>query len=226
MSSIIISSWFVDDGVPVTGLTPTVRIWEVNGSDQTLIIGYPEGTGDPGTGVGTDGVMREVYDKTPQVPGGGPPPAGGSRDGFYVFEFTDTMGYDPTKNYLVRVDGGPSLPENIRYQVSNITPSEWDAQVTDHLLPGSFGELVAQTKANTDQIFLKLNDVFDLVDLVRKYNTNRTLIDVKNRKLIIYDDDCTTILRVFDLFDSTGTPSVVEVCERRPSASSDGQPTC
>ena len=44
----------------------------------------------------------------------------------------------------------------------------------------------------------------------------RTRIDPTSKTLTVYDEDCTTILRVFNLYDSTGTPSVVDVCERKP----------
>ena len=57
MAEIIISSYFEDSTGPVTGLTPTLRIWEVTAGGETLIVGAP-----CGTGLSTDGVMTELDD--------------------------------------------------------------------------------------------------------------------------------------------------------------------
>lgn len=231
MAEIIIGSYFENNSGPVTGLTPTVRIWEVTPTGHALIVGT-----DCGTGQNTDGVMTEVEDC------GSP---AGQQDGFYRFTFTDTIGYDPTKTYVVRVDGGGSLQVRDRYQVEEITPVDavsvqnivdgvWDEPRLSHNTAGSFGEAVNLDRADISAIrTTDLPAILSLLDLVRKYDTNRTEIDPTTNTLIVYDDDCTTVLRVFQLFDSTGTPSVTDVCERVPKASvggvgstTDGEPTC
>jgi len=216
MAEIIIASYFEDGTGPATGLSPTVRIWEVTASGQSLVVGAPCGSGQA-----TDGVMTEMSDC-------GSPLA---KDGFYRFTFTDLIGYDPTKVYAIRIDGGASLGIPFRYQTNSISPSDaldaaavegavWDAPIAAHTTAATMGYLE------------------NLIDLIRKYSTNRTKIDVNNKTLTIYDDDCATVLRVFRLLDHTGTPSITEVCERTSiggtlsgssptgSVGPDGQPTC
>lgn len=191
MASTVITSFFTKSGVPRTGLKPTIRIWEVGATSETLIIGTPNGTGDPGTGVGTDGIMQEVYD-TIGSPGSGSPLPNSSRDGFYKFEFTDSMGYDITKRYLVRVNGGQNIPPGERYQTTSISPV-----------------------ANLIQI--DISNILDVVTEIRKYHKNRTLIDENNFTLTVFDDGSPqTPLKVFDLKDENGVASITSIFERIP----------
>lgn len=237
MAQLEITSFFTRGGVPAIDIDnlnphsdgknyPRVRIWEINGSAYNLVVGDTIGSGQ-----NTDGVMAPVLDT-------------GVEDGFYSFVFTDVVGYSETKRYLVRSDGGPSLPSNERFQVVMVDPlvaavsidydqisdAVWDAQVTNHLDPGSTGATLAQVKADTTAIvqnlYLNAGSVMDLVNLLLKYETNRTKIDPVTKTLIVYDDNCTTPLRTFALFDHNGQPSVEEVCERRPVSATDGQPVC
>lgn len=234
MSYTTIASFFTYNNVPKTGLSPTIRIWEVNNTgNNTLIIGTIEGTGDPGTGVGTDGIMVEIYDKSIGLPGDGGFSIGGSRDGFYSFTFTQLMGYDANKTYLVRVDGGSLQPINERYHVSNVSSNIdvgtiLDEPIINHNIAGSVGATLNQTHADAQQLMLGMVDVTSLLTLLLKYDTNRTKIDTYNYTLTVYDDDCVTPLRTFKLLDSYGMPSVADVCERKPQAigTSDNRPTC
>jgi hypothetical protein len=209
----------IDNNNPINGKNyPIIRIWEVTGLTYTLIVGDTIGTGQ-----NFDGTMSPVADT-------------GVEDGFYSFLFTDTIGYDETKKYLIRSDAGPSIQPAERYQVAQIDSNQidataiadaiWDEPAADHLGVGSMGLLQNQTKANTDQLFLDVAAIQVIVDLIRKYDTNRTKIDPTAKTLTVYDDDCVTPLRVFNLFDSTGAGSVSEVCERKSSTASDGQPVC
>jgi len=214
----IINSYFENNSGPLTGLTPTIRIWDVDGASQTLIIGSPNGTGS-----NIDGTMVEVDDGT-------------SQDGFYKYEFTVGLGFDVTRTYLARVDGGAAL-NRLRYQVVRFDPNTnlganevadavWDASVIDHNTVGTMGEY-----QNNIEIIrtVDIPALFNLIDLLRKYETNRTRIDTTTNTLTIYDDDCSTPLRVFKLLDSSATPSVADVCERVPQiggGSTDGQTEC
>jgi len=220
MAQIEINSLFANSGVPATNIAaatpgyPTVRIWEVNGAVQTLIVGSPTGTGQS-----TDGIMTEIDD------GGSPE----TKDGFYTFLFTDTIGYDSTKKYLIRSYGGTSLPAADRYQTAEINPIEeaiWDVDRTGHLGTNTTGLALSQIKADTTQLFLDVAAVNTLVSLLLKYDTNRTKIDDTAKTLTVYDNDCTTVLRVFQLLDQYGTPSTDSVCERKPITASDGKPVC
>lgn len=199
--SLIINSFFTSSGTPALGLSPTIRIWEVDGTSHTLVLG--------GSPVQT---MIEVG------------------DGFYKFEFTTALGYDATKNYVFRAFGGAGLPVTERYQEGateevsvidedkeDIVDQVWDETATDHVAAGSFGFLVNAIKADTTLIAA-------CCDLVRKFHTNRTFIDKTAKQLIVFDDDKTTILHKFDLFDDTGSiavpgagnPSTAPVCEKNP----------
>ncbi len=241
MAEIIISSYFADNSGPVTGLTPTIRIWEVTSTGQDLVVGATCGSGQ-----NTDGNMVEMGDCGSPVT---------ELDGFYRFTFTDLIGYDITKSYVVRADGGVTLSAEFRYQAEKITTTDaidaqfiedavWDAAAANHIggSPDTMGELqnLSDDIFNTVEV-IRTNDIpalYSLMDYIRKYNTNRTKIDAANNTLTIYEDDCVTVLRVFRLLDSTGTPSTEEVCERTsidgtvdgssPSGSTgdDGFPTC
>lgn len=219
MAQIEINSLFTTNGIPTSGLSPTIRIWEVSGAVQNIIVGFPSGSGQT-----VDGAMLEIFDS-------GSPPVS---DGFYTFLFTDTIGYDPTKKYLIRTDGGVSLPDTDRFQTGDIDPIEeaiingvWDESLApDHLAVGSAGLTLAQIKADTTSLTLDVGDVNDLVSLLLKFDTNRTKIDDSAKTLTIYDDDCTTVLRVFQLLDQNGLPSTESVCERKPISATDGKPVC
>lgn len=224
MAEIIIGSYFEDASGPVVGLTPTVRIWEVAVGGNELIIGAPCGTWQS-----LDGVMSEIQECSPP-----------EQDGLYKFVFTDTIGYDPTKTYIVRVDGGNTLPPSFRYQTETISPSDnlsignitdgvWNAQRSNHLIPGSTGEGLNLIKADTTSIannlFLDVDSVLEVVQLLLKLESGRTRINPTNNTLTIFDEDCSTPLRVFKLYDSTGAESVVDVCERAPVTKGPGDTT-
>jgi hypothetical protein len=206
MAEFVISSYFEDNTGPVTGLTPTIRIWEVTSAGDELIVGAP-----CGTGLATDGTMVEVEDC-------GSPAT--TQDGFYRFVFADTIGYSPTTTYVVKIDGGGSLQTRYRYQTGEIIPSVLDAARTDHLISGSIGEAISQTKADTsdiiDKLYLDADSVLEVVQLLLKMEAGRTRIDPTQNTLTVFDEDCTTVLRVFKLYDSAGNESVVDVCERKP----------
>ena len=215
MAEFIISSYFQDASGPVTGLSPTIRIWEVSSAGDILVIGTPCGTDSA-----VDGTMLEVSDcGSPET----------EQDGFYRYTFTT---YDPTKAYLARVDGGVTLSAVFRYQAIDISCADsaegiadavWNAEAGDY----PFGSPITMGGIQNNIEVIRLTDIpaiFMLLDLVRKYNTNRTKIDATANTLTVYDDDCTTVLRTFRLLDSSATPSVEEVCERLPIGGSGSPP--
>lgn len=217
-----INSFITTNGVPTTSLPsgyPKIRIWSINGSVYTLVVGTPDGSGQ-----NTDGVMNLVT-------------ASGQQDGFWSFVFTSTIGYDITKKYLTRVDSGPMQNANERYQTAEIDPSGnidptsiaaavWEEPQASHVTPGSMGNTLNQILTDQTSLLVSVADILGLVNLLAKYETNRTKIDTANKQLIVYDNDCTTVLRVFQLYDSLGQPSTDQVCERVPIAQTDGLPTC
>lgn len=209
--SAIINSFFTNAGIPVSGLTPTIRIWEIDGGNYNLVIGAPNGSS-----VSTDGNMVEVVDNVG--------PGTGQSDGFYSYVFTTANGYATNKTYLFRVDGGNTLTPNERYHVGstddfnvdNVVDAVWDEPTIDHATIGTTGKAVSDIDATTQQIQIDLAVVDDLVRLLIKYESNRTKIDQTAKTLTVYDDDGITPIRVFDLKDFGGLPSVVEITERDP----------
>lgn len=176
------------------GLTPTIRIWEVSALSHVLVV--------------TDEDMTEIG------------------DGFYKYNFST---YDDTKRYVFRADGGVGLANNERYEyaateeltiadssVTSIVDGVWDEAAGSHLLAGSTGEMLAHVKADTSSISISNSALTSLVNTLLKYERNRTKIDTVNKTLTVYDDDCTTVLHTFSLRDSSGNPSVSEVCDRVP----------
>ena len=128
-------------------------------------------------------------------------------DGFYKYEFTT---WDPLENYVFRSDSGVAQADSERYATgaSGLTKEEvadqvWDETKADHSIVGSTGEA--------------LTNIEGIVEILLKFEANRSLIDPVAKTLTIYDDDETTPIHVFALKDSTGPPSVTEVCERDPA---------
>lgn len=218
-----INSFITTNGAPATSLPsgyPKVRIWSVNSSSYALVVGQPDGIGH-----NSDGIMNPVQTGSDTT------------DGFWSFTFTDSIGYNPTTKYLVRIDSGPTQNANERYQSAGIDPAQtisptdianavWEEPQTSHNHLGTMGFAVNQTRGDVASMLLTLSDVQNIINLIVKYDTNRTKIDTTNKQLIVYDDDCTTILRIFQLLDSSGTPSTDSVVERVPIAQTDGLPTC
>ena len=150
-------------------------------------------------------------------------------DGFYKFEFTTGLGYDPTKTYVFRTDAGVLQPLRERYNVGStdevkLTPTTiqqivsgtWDEPAVSHTLPGSMGVLQNQTAANAASIVISMVTVQSLLGTLLKYQENRTKVNVATKTLTVYQNDGITPLKVFDLKDSLGNPSVTEIAERIP----------
>jgi hypothetical protein len=202
-----INSFFTSNGLPATQLGtgdwvnfPSIRIWEFDGRVYTLLIGQPNGISQ-----NTDGIM------TPQS------------DGFYSFLFTDTLGYNSTKKYLVKVDGGSSVDDE--YQTGIINPTLTDiSQVGEQVwntalsnaATGSAGDIINQLSQSIGNVNISLTDINSLVNTCLKYQTNRTKIDLNAKTLTVYDNDNSTVLQTFKLLDQYGNPSVDSVVERTP----------
>jgi len=195
---LIINSYFAKNGVPKTGLSPIIRIWEVDATSETLII--------------SNGAMTETG------------------DGFYKYVFTQGAGYDEIKRFITRSDGNDiTLKNSERYSVGStdevglsqatvdrIVDSTWDETATDHIAIGTTGLLLNEISADTTQ--LRADNIIEIsiLDLLLKYERNKTKIDKVNATLTVYDDDGVTPLTIFDLKNSTGAPSITEICERVP----------
>lgn len=188
MATKIITAHFTNSGIPSVGLTPIIDITQVTLASTIPLI--------------TDGSMAEIG------------------DGWYRYNF---VAYDPTTSIIFTIDGGASLQPCDRYKhggnesyTEDITDGVLNADMVDYQQAGTIGSAISQTKADTTAIIIGQLSANALVETLLKYQSNRTRIDPLAKTLTIYDDDCTTVLQVFDLKDSAGNPSVIEVCERRP----------
>lgn len=193
----IINSFFTKNGAPALGLTPSIKIWEIHGTTRTVVV--------------NDAPMVE------------------DTAGYYWYDFTT---HNAASDYVVLTDAGEEMIAFGRFSTAAISPQAsaivdattidqivsgvWDQQATDHTSTGSFGELVNQTKANTEGTTIALSSINALLQTLAKYERNRTRIDVGAKTLTVYDDDGVTPIRVFDLKDSSGAASVTEVAERMP----------
>lgn len=178
----IIASLFASSGTPLLGLSPTIRIWEVDTPDVLVVVDAP---------------MVEVG------------------DGFYKYEFTT---YDARKEYLFRTDGGAGLSDGDRYQSSSNRNSAAEVWERDASSPrvGSYGEVVNDISTDTTALRIDVTAALSVLDILLKYESNRTRVDPVANTLTIFDDDGTTVLQVFDLKDENGQPSSDCVYERDP----------
>lgn len=191
MANKLITVHYTSNGLPQIGLAPTIDVYQLNPSVPLFNI--------------------LVVSNGPTVEIG---------MGWYRFDF---FAYDPTKNYVFTFDGGPTLSDCERYKyggnesyVEEISSGVWDETMTDHTQVGSTGLALNQIKADTASILVSEVTITTLLNLLLKYERNRTKIDVANAQLIIYEDDCITPLQVFNLLDFSGMPSVETVCQRVP----------
>lgn len=188
----VIAARFRNSGTPQTGLSPTIDIYRL--SDDTLLI--------------NDGAMVEVA------------------NGWYKYEFLEVDGYDPREDFVYDADGGVSISSPFeRFQEGACCASEpeeiadgvWEADQSLYTDINTMGGRHNATFSNVENLLLDVADVESLVNLVRKYHTNRTRIDTTAKTLTVFDDDGVTPLRVFTLRDGSGTPNTDEVCERDPA---------
>ena len=77
---------------------------------------------------------------------------------------------------------------------------------------GTLAEIASNTALVLDNTILALT----VLDTLLKYQANRTKIDQYAKTLSIFDDDGITPIRVFDLKNFAGQPTLTEVAERDP----------
>lgn len=104
-----------------------------------------------------------------------------------------------------------------------IADAVWDAATNQHTDAGSFGKLAIDSKTATDDVKTVVDGIAvseasltSLLQTLLKYSKNRTRIDKIAKTLTIYDDDTLTPIKVFDLKDASGNPSITEIIERLP----------
>jgi hypothetical protein len=107
--------------------------------------------------------------------------------------------------------------------LGNIADAVWEAALASYVTSGSAGFIVSTILTQVTDINDDTNHIRPIIDNIEllaeeilKYDRNRTRIDKAAKTLTVYDDDEVTPIRVFNLLDGTGTPSVTEVLERDP----------
>ncbi len=196
MANKIISVHYTNNGVPQTGLTPKIDVFELDPLNPGV-----------NTQVVTSGATVEIgmgfyrYDFATYNPLKS-----------YVFMFDGGAALPACDRY--KYGGNESYVEDIAPVTASAT---WEEQSTSHLNAGTTGLMLTQIKADTASILISEAAMSVLLNTMLKYQRNRTKIDVANAQLIIYDDDCITPLTTFNLKDFNGMPSVQEVCERIPT---------
>lgn len=195
--SLIIESLFTIGGVPTSGLSPSLRIYEIIGATKTLVLG-PVAMSDVGDGY-------YLYDFTTGL--------GFDETKMYTSHVDGGVSLPPNERYQTQTYTPNTLTNS---NISNIADAVWDENMVSHMIPGSTGEGLNLIKADTTQILLDTTQILLFLQELLKYEKNRTRIDLATKQLWVYDNDGTTILRKFQLKDSLGVPSVTEVIERLP----------
>lgn len=215
-----INSFFINAGTPATGLTPTVSIWEVDGTPTQLIFNDPMIEVGDGfyvyTFLGTSG-YTENGQFVIRTDGGAT--LGNSRYNIGSLapqkaDVIETSAQDITNDIWNANSSNYSTVGTMGYLVSNIgklTPTTiaaivdgvWDEMLSTHTVAGSAG--------------LMLSNAYELLVVLLKYSENRTRIDIPTNTLTVYDNDNVTPIQVFTLKDHTGAPSTTEVYERSPN---------
>jgi len=131
---------------------------------------------------------------------------GADNDGFYKYVFNLGAGFDETQKYVCLFDAGASIPDYERYNNGTIVP-DLGNEILDKISDIS----------DPDSIASKLDEILAITTYLRKFESNRTQVDVNTGDLIVYDDDCTTIMWKFRLFDENGLPNVESVAQRIPA---------
>ena len=148
-----ILSFFTDHGIPAENLIPKIKIVDV--TDSTAIIVWE--------------LMTEIS------------------DGWYKYDF---LKYNYKKEYVVIADGGPTLNDGERYGSAandnsrlEIGKIVWDANQSDHIIPGSFGILLQDTSNNLKRALGLLHENI-FIDLPI-YDDDNNLVSARVR---IYSD--------------------------------------
>lgn len=156
----------------------------------------------------TDGTNSLVVDNATMAP----VTDGPENDGFYKYVFNLGAGFNETQKYVCLFDAGGSIPDYERYNNGTITPDLGN----EILEQGE--DILNAINNNPDSLSAKLEAIFTQTTYLRKFESNRTKVDVNYGELIVYDDDCTTVLWKFRLMDENGLPNVESVAERLPTS--------
>lgn len=191
MATKIITSFFTQNGVPKTGLSPIITIIKLDKVNPLLNTTVIAGAG-----------MTEVG-------------SGWYRYNFSTYDFSENYIFTADGGGILADFERYNTAANESYG-EDISYLTWEESSVFHVAGGTTGFLLNQISADTTQIRIDTTNAISLLQTLLKYDTNRTKIDKTAKTLTIYDNDNTTPIKVFSLKDSTGTPSITEIVERLP----------
>lgn len=196
----IINSFFAQNGIAATGLSPIISIWHVAGNAKTAVVNA-QPTVELGDGFYSFDFASYDHnlDYVVSVDAG---PAMTQSGRYNIASLT------PTQSNMMQVE---------QDVIDQIVDGVWDAVATDYTIAGTTGEMLNHIKADTAAISVELIGINQLLATLKKYDNNRTKIDSTAKTLTVYDNDGVTPIQVFNLKDSAGHASVTEVAERVPT---------
>lgn len=189
----VITSFFQQDGIPLTGLVPMINIWEVHGSTKTSVV-----VGDTMVDSG-DGFYQYTFQ------------AHQPDQGYLVMV---DGGWDLYDGRFQTSEISPTVISSI--DVNKIAASVWDSQSSNHTQVGSFGRIISDLRTIASNLMIGVVDLTDICEMALKYQANRTLIDKRACTLTVFEADNVTPIKVFHLKDAYGNPSVTDIVERKP----------
>lgn len=140
--------------------------------------------------------------------------------GFYKYEISTL---NPAIDYLIVADAGASFSAAERYYYGEIdslnslaADTIWNFPATGSFDVGTFGELINTIQTNVDTINTTTGVSLNLLNLLLKYANNRAKIDPNTKTLTLYDNDQTTPIQVFKLYNNNSILDINTVFERVP----------
>ena len=170
-------------------------------ASKTIITSFSNSDGSPATGIASSSIrIRDANSSEVLIDEDALTEIG---DGFYRYVFTD---YSASINYVMRFDGGSALgagrytfAANEHYSFEN-----WEEPMTAHT-----GSVFASGSVTP------LSSSGQMMNFLQDIEGGRWRIDTSTNQMVFYKEDNSTIVAVYDLFNSASNPDTNNVFERR-----------
>jgi hypothetical protein len=147
--------------------------------------------------------------------------------GFYKYTMP---ALDPAIDYVIVADAGSTFPNTERYFYGEIeslnslaADTIWNFPASGSFDAGSFGDLLNSIQTVVNTIESTVNTLsttsavsLNLLNILLKYQQNRAKVDPNTKTLTLYDNDGTTPLKVFKLYNNNSVLDINTVFERVP----------
>ena len=147
--------------------------------------------------------------------------------GFYKYTMPTL---NPTIDYLIVADAGNTFSNQERYfygEIDNLNSlaanTIWNFPSSNSFDAGSFGDLINSISSVLNNVESTVNSInstsgvsLNLLNTLLKYSKNRAKVDPNTKTLTLYDDDQTTPLKIFQLFNNNNVLDINTVFERVP----------